>query len=68
MMEYIDITTILNRICGYHKRNLLLPFIEIVAKPNENLRSATLNVRSATLNVYSASLNVRSKLMNGDFY
>ena len=49
-------------------RNLLLPFIEIVAKPNENLRSATLNVRSATLNVYSASLNVRSKLMNGDFY
>ena len=45
----------------------MLPLTEIVAKPNENLRSATLNVRSATLNVYSASLNVRSKLMNGDF-
>ena len=64
----MDFTTTLNGNCGYHKRNLLLPLTEIVAKPNENLRSATLNVRSATLNVYSASLNVRSKLMNGDFY
>ena len=66
-MEQIDFTTTLNRDCGYHKRNLLLPLIEFVAKPNENLHSQVLNLRSKVLNIHSKVLNVHSKLMNEDF-